>query len=178
MAIDYAMNTACSGRHRVPFLEECTHGDLGLTVTEITEDGHTSRSAGPFQGRLRHVSSTPISARRCSRAAHGENVHAGVVLVIVRDCVGQGRGAPSNQHEGVLPEQMALNRAVACPRVECLDEAMILPPGAELLGALGVGLLALERSPSAAGLRHQYEHPWRTPPWSMHGRFTCEAYGD
>jgi len=41
---------------------------------------------------------------------------------------------------------LAMNRAVGCAMVQCLGKKVAIPPHPELLGAVGVALLALEKA--------------------------------
>ena len=83
---------------------------------------------------------------------------------------------------------VALNRAVACAFAQCLDRPVTIPPHPELLGALGVGLLAWERSqacgtgPQACGLASGAGgvdlNALAAPAMSVVGQFTCRACGN
>ena len=72
---------------------------------------------------------------------------------------------------------VALNRAVACAFAQCLDKSVIIPPHPELLGALGVGLLALERSQGVAACNVDLS-TLTAPAMSVVGQFNCHACGN
>ena len=175
VAIDYAMNAACSAGTG-SFLEECAHGDLGLTATEIAAEALRAGTPVLFKATCAAFINSDIRTA-LQEGYSREDVTAGVVYAIVRNYLAKVKEHRAVGKKVFFQGGVALNRAVACAFAQCLDKAVIIPPHPELLGALGVGLLALERSPGAAPGGVDL-NTLAAPAMSVMGEFTCHACGN
>ena len=72
---------------------------------------------------------------------------------------------------------VALNRAVGHAFAQCLDKPVVIPPHPELLGAIGVALLATERSRDAVAEVRDLAS-LANPAMRRIGQFTCQACGN
>ncbi|MHC4090367.1 MAG: acyl-CoA dehydratase activase [Planctomycetota bacterium] len=170
--IDYAMNAACSAGTG-SFLEECAQGDLGLPLTEIADEA--LRAAAPVQFKATCAAFINSDIRTalqegCSR----EDVTAGLVYSIVQNYLTKVKGPRAIGKRVFFQGGVAMNRAVGQAFAHCLGKHVVIPPHPELLGAIGVALLALERASGTftdvtdvAGLA--------VPPIQVLGQFTCRA---
>ena len=70
---------------------------------------------------------------------------------------------------------MALNRAVGHAFAHSVGRPVVIPPSPELLGALGVALLALERSGAVRRCTATDLLSLAAPEMKLVGRFTCGA---
>src|SRR5208283_340949 len=78
-----------------------------------------------------------------------DNILAGLVYAIADNYLTKVKGQRPVGKKVLLQGGVALNRAVGYAFAHRVGRPVVIPPNPELLGALGVGLLALERSGSA-----------------------------
>ncbi len=188
--IDYAMNNACSAGTG-SFLEESAQGDLGIAVSEIAR----LALAAPAPVQLKATCAAFINSdiRLAQQEGHSrDNIIAGLVYAIAANYLNRVKGARYVGKKAFLQGGVALNRAVGHAFAHSVGRRIVIPRSPELLGALGVALLALERSAagcaSAAAAREERAAPGvRTaepgmdllalaaPEMKPVGRFICGA---
>ena len=152
--IDYAMNNACSAGTG-SFLEESAQGDLGIAVADIAE----LALAGPAPVQFKATCAAFINSdiRLAQQEGHSrENILAGLVYAIAANYLNRVKGARYVGKKVFLQGGVALNRAVGHAFAHSVGRQIVIPSSPELLGALGVALLTLERAgvrscPAAAG---------------------------
>jgi predicted CoA-substrate-specific enzyme activase len=170
--IDYAMNNACSAGTG-SFLEESAQGDLGVAVSEIA--GVALSAASPAQLKATCAAFINSDIRISFQQGQSrEDIVAGLVYAIAANYLAKVKGPRPVGARVFLQGGVALNRAVGHAFAESLDRTVVIPPHPELMGALGVSLLALERS---AGMRDPAPDllSLAEPEMSSPGRFVCKA---
>jgi predicted nucleotide-binding protein (sugar kinase/HSP70/actin superfamily) len=103
-----------------------------------------------------------------------DNIIAGLVYAIATNYLSKVKGPRYVGKKVFLQGGVALNRAVGHAFAQSVGRQVVIPPSPELMGALGVALLALERAggslSSAADLLSLAE-----PEMKFVGRFICKA---
>ena len=170
--IDYAMNNACSAGTG-SFLEESAHSDLGITVSDIGDLALAAPSPVHFKATCAAFINSDI--RLAQQQGHPrDNIIAGLVYAIAGNYLNRVKGPRSMGKKIFLQGGVALNRAVGYAFAHSVGRQVVIPPNPELLGALGVGLLALKRS--EAMLSHTVDLlTLGAPEMERVGRFTCGA---
>lgn len=170
--IDYAMNNACSAGTG-SFLEESAHGDLGITVSDIADLALAALSPVQFKATCAAFINSDI--RLAQQQGHPrDNIIAGLVYAIAGNYLNRVKGPRYVGKKIFLQGGVALNRAVGYAFAHSVGRQVVIPPSPELLGALGVGLLAMKRSDTP------FDHPvdlltLAAPEMKRVGRFTCGA---
>jgi predicted CoA-substrate-specific enzyme activase len=170
--IDYAMNNACSAGTG-SFLEESAHGDLGITVSEIADIALAAASPVQFKATCAAFINSDIRIAQQQGCAR-DNIVAGLVYAIAANYLSRVKGRRSVGKKVFLQGGVALNRAVGHAFAHSVGREIVIPPSPELMGALGVALLAIQRSAGSTG-------PVRdllslaAPEMQFVGRFTCKA---
>jgi predicted CoA-substrate-specific enzyme activase len=142
--VDYAMNNACSAGTG-SFLEESAQGDLGITVSEIA--GAALAAACPVQLKATCAAFINSDIRIAFQQGQSrENIVAGLVYAIAANYLTKVKGQRVVGKKVFLQGGVALNRAVGHAFAHSVDRTVVIPPNPELMGALGVALLALTRS--------------------------------
>ncbi len=142
--IGYAMNNACSAGTG-SFLEESAQSDLGIQVSDIADIALTAASPVKFKTTCAAFINSDI--RIAQQQGQGrENILAGLVYAIAENYLTKVKGQLPVGTKVLLQGGVALNRAIAYAFAHRLGRPVVIPANPELLGALGVGLLALERS--------------------------------
>ncbi|HIQ21977.1 MAG TPA: hypothetical protein EYH34_12200, partial [Planctomycetes bacterium] len=170
--IDYAMNAACSAGTG-SFLEECAQGDLGLPLEQIAEVALRAGAPVQFKATCAAFINSDIRSalqQGCSR----EDVAAGLVAAVVQNYLTTVKGRRPVGRKVLFQGGVAVNRAVGHAFAQALDRAVVIPPHPELLGALGVALLALERAGGAGGPARALR-ALAAPTMKVTGRFTCRS---
>ena len=147
--IDYAMNNACSAGTG-SFLEESAHGDLGMTVSEISE----LALAAPSPVHLKATCAAFINSDIRIALQQGqsrEDIVAGLAYAIAANYLNRVKGPRYVGKKVFLQGGVALNRAVGDAFAHSVGRQVVIPPNPELLGALGVALLALQRGGRVLG---------------------------
>ncbi|MCX6924124.1 MAG: acyl-CoA dehydratase activase, partial [Verrucomicrobia bacterium] len=142
--IDYAMNNACSAGTG-SFLEESAQGDLGIAVADIAD----LALAGPAPVQFKATCAAFINSdiRLAQQEGHSrENIVAGLVYAIAANSLTRVKGARYVGKKVFLQGGVALYRAVGLACAHFVGRQIVIPRSPELLGALGVALLTLERS--------------------------------
>jgi predicted CoA-substrate-specific enzyme activase len=170
--IDYAMNNACSAGTG-SFLEESAHSDLGITVSEIADLALAASSPVHFKATCAAFINSDI--RLAQQQGHPrDNIIAGLVYAIASNYLNRVKGPRYVGRKVFLQGGVALNRAVGYAFAHSVGRQVVIPPSPELLGALGVGLLALKRSGEVLG--HTVDLlTLAVPEMKLVGRFTCGA---
>ena len=170
--IDYAMNNACSAGTG-SFLEESAQGDLGIGLQEIAEIALAAPSPVKFKTTCTAFINSDIRIAQQQGQGH-DNILAGLVYAIAENYLTKVKGQRPVGKKVLLQGGVALNRAVGYAFAHSVGRPVVIPPNPELLGALGVGLLALERS----GGLHDTATDLQTlaaAEMKLVGRFTCRA---
>lgn len=170
--IDYAMNNACSAGTG-SFLEESAHSDLGITVSDIGDLALTAPSPVHFKATCAAFINSDI--RLAQQQGHPrDNIIAGLVYAIAGNYLNRVKGPRYMGKKIFLQGGVALNRAVGYAFAHSVGRQVVIPPNPELLGALGVGLLALKRSEAMPS--HTIDLlTLGAPEMKRVGRFTCGA---
>jgi predicted CoA-substrate-specific enzyme activase len=190
--IDYAMNNACSAG-TASFLEESAQGDLGIAVSDIADIALAAPAPVQFKATCAAFINSDI--RLALQEGHSrENIVAGLVYAVAANYLTKVKGQRPVGRKVFLQGGVALNRAVGHAFAHSVGQQVVIPPNPELLGALGVALLALQRAaapsstPSAANNIEPAaivdSHPpadamelvnLSAPEMKLVGRFTCRA---
>jgi len=170
--IDYAMNNACSAGTG-SFLEESAQSDLGMTVSDIADLAIAAPSPVHFKATCAAFINSDI--RLAQQKGHPrDNIVAGLVYAIADNYLNRVKGPRYVGKKVFLQGGVALNHAVGYAFAHSVGRDVVIPPSPELLGALGVGLLALKRSGSLPG--HTVDLlTLGAPDMQLVGRFTCGA---
>ncbi|MCS6318362.1 MAG: activase, partial [Nitrospira sp.] len=170
--IDYAMNNACSAGTG-SFLEESAHGDLGITVSDIA--GLAIAAPSPVHFKATCAAFINSDIRLAQQKGHPrDNIVAGLVYAIADNYLNRVKGPRYVGKKVFLQGGVALNHAVGYAFAHSVGRDVVIPPSPELLGALGVGLLALKRCGALTG--HTVDLlTLGTPDMQLVGRFTCGA---
>jgi predicted CoA-substrate-specific enzyme activase len=185
--VDYAMNSACSAGTG-SFLEESAQGDLGIAVSDIADIALSAPSPVQFKATCAAFINSDIRLAQ-QKGRSRENIVAGLVYAIAANYLAKVKGQRPVGKKVFLQGGVALNRALGNAFAQSVGRQVVIPPNPELLGALGVALLALERSaaqpstPSAAKSIEQAVPPdtamellnLAAPELRLVSRFTCRA---
>jgi predicted CoA-substrate-specific enzyme activase len=170
--VDYAMNNACSAGTG-SFLEESAQGDLGITVSEIAEAALSA--ASPVQLKATCAAFINSDIRIAFQQGQSrENIVAGLVYAIAANYLTKVKGPRVVGKKVFLQGGVALNRAVGHAFAHSVDRTVVIPPNPELMGALGVALLALEQSHGSLDLATDLLS-LAAPEMASPGRFICKA---
>ncbi len=170
--IDYAMNNACSAGTG-SFLEESAHGDLGIAVNDIAEIA----LAAPSPVQLKATCAAFINSDIRIAFQQGqsrENIVAGLVYAIAANYLTKVKGPRVVGKKVFLQGGVALNSAIGHAFAHSVDRTVVIPPGPELMGALGVALLAMERSDGSFTVATDLLS-LAAPELKSPGRFICGA---
>ncbi len=172
--IDYAMNNACSAGTG-SFLEESAHGDLGMDVSEIAELALAAPAPVQFKATCAAFINSDI--RIALQEDHSrENIVAGLVYAIAGNYLNRVKGSRYVGKKVFLQGGVALNQAVGHAFAHSVGRQVVIPPSPELLGALGVALLALQRADGSLGTATELL-TLAAPEMKRTGGFTCGACG-
>ena len=185
--IDYAMNNACSAGTG-SFLEESALGDLGIAVADIADIALAAPAPVQFKATCAAFINSDI--RLAQQEGHSrENIVAGLVYAIAANYLTKVKGQRPVGKKVFLQGGVALNRALGNAFAHYVGRPVVIPPHPELLGALGVALLALDRTkmPAAPAATEKNLETAATPDTAMEllnlaapemklvSRFTCRA---
>lgn len=181
--VDYAMNNACSAGTG-SFLEESAQGDLGIRVADIADLALAAPAPVQFKATCAAFINSDI--RLAQQQGHSrEDIVAGLVYAIAGNYLQRVKGPRAVGRKVFLQGGVALNRAVGHAFAQSVGRPVVIPPDPELLGALGVALLALDRAAPARGgggrapaLPSGSETDLLTlaaAEMKLVGRFTCRA---
>lgn len=170
--IDYAMNNACSAGTG-SFLEESAHGDLGMEVSAIADLALSAPSPVHFKATCAAFINSDI--RIAQQEGHSrENIVAGLVYAIAANYLNRVKGPRYVGKKVFLQGGVALNRAVGNAFAHSVGRPVVIPPSPELLGALGVAVLAQQRSQGAVSTPIDLLG-LAAPEMQLVSRFVCKA---
>jgi len=170
--VDYAMNNACSAGTG-SFLEESAQGDLGLMVSDIADIALAA--SAPVHVKATCAAFINSDIRLAQQQGHSrDDIAAGLVYAIAGNYLTRVKGPRALGKKVFLQGGVALNRAVGHAFAHSVDRPVVIPPNPELLGALGVALLALERAGGALGALTGLLR-LAAPEMKLVGQFTCRA---
>ena len=170
--IDYAMNNACSAGTG-SFLEEGAQGDLGMNVSEIADLALAAPAPVQFKATCAAFINSDI--RIALQEGHSrENIVAGLVYAIADNYLNRVKGSRYVGKKIFLQGGVALNRAIAHAFAHTVGRQVVVPPSPELLGALGVALLALQRAGRPLSAATELL-TLAAPEMKRTRRFTCGA---
>ena len=170
--VDYAMNNACSAGTG-SFLEESAQGDLGLAVADIADIALAAPSPVHVKATCAAFINSDIRLAQ-QEGRSRDDIAAGLVYAIAGNYLTRVKGPRALGRKVFLQGGVALNRAVGHAFAQSVDRPVVIPPHPELLGALGVSLLALERAGGALGAATDLTR-LAAPEMKPAGRFTCRA---
>ena len=170
--IDYTMNNACSAGTG-SFLEESAHGDLGIEVGDIAAIALAAPS--PVQFKTTCAAFINSDIRIAQQQGHSrDDIVAGLVYSIAGNYLNRVKGSRPVGAKVFLQGGVALNAAVGHAFAHSAGRPVVIPPHPELLGALGVALLALTRAGGVAGVARGLS-ALAEPEMKLAGCFTCRA---
>lgn len=181
--IDYAMNNACSAGTG-SFLEESAQGDLGIKVSDIAEIALTATAPVHFKATCAAFINSDIRLAQ-QQGQERANIVAGLVYAIAENYLSKVKGQRPVGKKVFLQGGVALNRALGNAFARSVGCDVVIPPHPELLGALGVVLLALERTEASPPPPAAAEAPvadtvtdlveLAAPDLKLVSRFSCRA---
>lgn len=170
--IGYAMNNACSAGTG-SFLEESAQSDLGIKVSEIADVALAAPAPVKFKTTCAAFINSDIRIAQ-QQGQKRDNILAGLVYAIVENYLTKVKGQRPVGKKVLLQGGVALNRAVGYAFAHRVGRPIVIPANPELLGALGVALLALDRSGNALSAATDLE-TLASAEMKLVGRFTCRA---
>lgn len=141
--IDYAMNAACSAGTG-SFLEESAQGDLGVSVLDISEIAMNAPSPVQFKAECAAFINSDIRGA-LQEGYSRENIIGGLVSSIVNNYLSKVKGPRKVGKKVFLQGGVAKNSSIAYAFALATGKPIIVPPNPELMGALGVALMAYEK---------------------------------
>jgi predicted CoA-substrate-specific enzyme activase len=170
--IDYTMNNACSAGTG-SFLEESAHGDLGIDVADIAALALAAPSPVQFKTTCAAFINSDIRIAQ-QQGYSRDDIVAGLVYSIAGNYLNRVKGPRPVGAKVFLQGGVALNVAVGHAFAHSAGRPVVIPPHPELLGALGVALLALTRS-NATLETPRHLLALATPEMKLASRFVCHA---
>ncbi len=141
--MDYAMNNACSAGTG-SFLEESCQCDLGVGVADIGDVALAADAPVQFKATCAAFINSDIRIAQ-QQGYTRDNILAGLVYSIAANYLNRVKGPRFVGKKVFLQGGVALNRAVGHAFAHSVGRPVVIPPSPELLGALGVAILALRR---------------------------------
>jgi predicted CoA-substrate-specific enzyme activase len=145
--VDYAMNNACSAGTG-SFLEESAQGDLGIPVTEISDLALAAPAPVHFKATCAAFINSDVRIAQ-QQGRRRDDIVAGLVYAVASNYLHRVKESRHVGKRVLLQGGVALNHALGHAFAGSLEREVVIPPDPELLGALGVGLLALDRADRA-----------------------------
>lgn len=142
--IDYAMNEACSAGTG-SFLEESASGDLNIkNAAEIGDIALKAKNPLKFGEHCSAFINSDIR-KAIQQGATREDITAGIVCSIVANYLNRVVGNRTIGKAVFLQGGVAKNKAIPLAFAMLLGKPILVPPSPELMGCLGVGLLARQK---------------------------------
>lgn len=138
--IDYAMNSACSAGTG-SFLEESAHGDLGVSVFEISDIALRCKDPVKFKADCAAFINSDIRTA-LQEGYSPEDIVGGLVVSIVSNYLTKVKGTRSVGKKVFFQGGVAKNQAVGYAFAQATGKQIIIPPDPELMGAFGVAIMA------------------------------------
>ncbi len=170
--VEYAMNNACSAGTG-SFLEESAQGDLGVPVSGIADIALAAGSPVHLKATCAAFINSDIRLA-LQQGQSRDDIAAGLVYAIAGNYLTRVKGPRALGTKILLQGGVALNRAVGHAFAHSVDRPVVIPPDPELLGALGVGLLAAARAGGALDAATSLQR-LAAPELTRVGQFTCRA---
>jgi predicted CoA-substrate-specific enzyme activase len=170
--VDYAMNNACSAGTG-SFLEESARCDLGVAVTEISSVALGASSPVHFKATCAAFINSDIRSAQQQGHSH-DDIVAGLVYAIAANYLTKVKGPRCVGRKVFLQGGVALNHALGHAFAHHVGRQVVIPPHPELLGALGVALMAWKRSKGSADTGADLR-TLAAPELKRVGRFICQA---
>ncbi|HSB82590.1 MAG TPA: acyl-CoA dehydratase activase [Candidatus Methylomirabilis sp.] len=173
--IDYAMNASCSAGTG-SFLEECAQGDLGLALAEIPAVALRAETPVQFKSTCAAFINSDIRGALQEGYSH-QDVAAGLVYAVAHNYLSKVKGTRRVGKKVLFQGGLAMNRAVGSALERCVGKPVVIPPRPELLGAVGVALLAMERAADTLVPTTKLAD-LAEPVLQDRGHFTCDGCGN
>ncbi len=170
--VGYAMNNACSAGTG-SFLEESAQSDLGVSVSDIADIALAATSPVKFKTTCAAFINSDIRIAQ-QQGQKPDDILAGLVYAITENYLTKVKGQRPVGKKVLLQGGVALNRAVGYAFAHSVGRPIVIPPNPELLGALGVALLALDRSGDRVHSATDLQ-TLAVAEMKPVGRFTCRA---
>src|SRR5208282_319150 len=170
--IGYAMNNACSAGTG-SFLEESAQSDLSIDVSEIADIALAADAPVKFKTTCAAFINSDIRIAQ-QQGQDRDNILAGLVYAIAENYLSKVKGQRPVGKKVLLQGGVALNRAVGYAFANRVGRPIVIPANPELLGALGVGLLALDRAKGAMHTATDLQ-TLASAEMKLLGRFRCQA---
>jgi predicted CoA-substrate-specific enzyme activase len=170
--IGYAMNNACSAGTG-SFLEESAQSDLGVGVSDIADRAVAAPAPVKFKATCAAFINSDIRIAQ-QQGQERDNILAGLVYSIADNYLTKVKGQRPVGKKVLLQGGVALNRAVGYAFAQRVGRPIVIPANPELLGALGVALLALDRAGGTLGAATDLES-LTAAEMKLEGQFTCRA---
>ncbi|UJG40122.1 MAG: acyl-CoA dehydratase activase [Candidatus Heimdallarchaeum aukensis] len=141
--IDYAMNASCSAGTG-SFLEECSKGDLGISVYDIASVAMQAENPVRFKADCAAFINSDI--RTALQEGYSRtDIVGGLVYSIVNNYVEKVKGSREVGKKIFFQGGVAKNTSVGYAFAQATGKHIIIPPNPELVGAFGVALIAKEK---------------------------------
>jgi predicted CoA-substrate-specific enzyme activase len=170
--IGYAMNNACSAGTG-SFLEESAHSDLGVGVSDIADIAVAAPAPVKFKATCAAFINSDIRIAQ-QQGQQRDNILAGLVYAIADNYLTKVKGQRPVGNKVLLQGGVALNRAVGYAFAQRVGRPIVIPANPELLGALGVALLALDRTGGVMDTATDLA-ALASAEMKLIGRFNCKA---
>lgn len=170
--MDYAMNNACSAGTG-SFLEESCQCDLGVGVADIADVALAADAPVQFKATCAAFINSDIRIAQ-QQGYTRDNIVAGLVYSIAANYLNRVKGPRFVGKKVFLQGGVALNRAVGHAFAHSVGRPVVIPPSPELLGALGVAILGLQRAGSTRGAETDLL-ALAAKEMKLVGHFTCGA---
>jgi predicted CoA-substrate-specific enzyme activase len=170
--VGYAMNNACSAGTG-SFLEESAQSDLGVAVSGIADIAIGAPAPVKFKATCAAFINSDIRIAQ-QQGQERDNILAGLVYSIAENYLTKVKGQRPVGSKVLLQGGVALNRAVGYAFAQRVGRPIVIPANPELLGALGVALLAMDRAGRAPGKTTDLE-TLAAAEMKLVGRFRCQA---
>ncbi|MBN1330357.1 MAG: hypothetical protein JXA54_12860 [Candidatus Heimdallarchaeota archaeon] len=138
--IDYAMNATCSAGTG-SFLEESAKGDLGIDVYSISQTAINAENPVRFKADCAAFINSDIRTALQEGYAR-DDIIGGLVYSIVDNYLNKVKGSRPVGNKVFFQGGVAKNHSVGYAFAEATGKQIIIPPNPELMGALGIVLIA------------------------------------
>ena len=143
VAVDYAMNEACSAGTG-SFLEEAAQESLGISTVQIAEIALKSKNPLDFSDQCAAFIGSDIKSA-IQEGAEVCDVVAGLVYSICQNYINRVKGNRGVGRRIFMQGGVCYNKAVPLAMAGLLGKEIIVPPEPGLMGAFGAALEVLKR---------------------------------
>lgn len=175
VAVDYAMNEACSAGTG-SFLEEAASGDLNITdVTKIAPLAVASNAPLKFGEHCSAFINAEIR-KAILQGASKEDITAGLVLSVVSNYLNRVVGNKNIGRHISVQGGVAKNEAIPLAFAYLLKKNIVIPPFPELLGCFGTALIAIKKYEEGSVKAQKYSvNNLIETSFSIEKYFSCKA---